>query len=337
MAPLPLLLSTALAAATRGEDAAFAAYLSAFNKSYTPEEMPLRQRLFAANARQWAALAAENPHAQFGPTKFSDWTDEEIAMLRGSSPSPTTRNTSTEEVLSITPEDIAAAPASLDWRAQGAVTGIKDQKQCGGCWAFSTIANIEGAAVVQGKKKLVSLSEEMLLDCSAYCGSYRGYFGCNTGCGGGLQGAAFDDLTTGSLKGKAVDSESQYPFTSGGKCSYKSPGVVSFSKWTWIDTDEKAIMAGLAKYGPLAVSVNDGGKGGPWMSYKSGVLTGKGCSGDLNHGVTLVGYGTDGGKDYWLVKNSWGQAWGEEGYIRLARGSSPCQCGVCKSVCTAVF
>merc|ERR1711904_128997 len=137
------------------------------------------------------------------------------------------------------------------------------------------------------------------------------------------------------MKGDGLDTEKDYPFAGkNGKCSYKKPGAV-VKKWQWVDSDEAKIATALSTYGPLSVSVNDGGKGGPWMSYKSGVLSGSGCSGDLNHGVTLVGYGTDGGKDYWIVKNSWGSAWGEEGYIRLERGT--CQCGICNSFLTAVF
>merc|ERR1719253_863938 len=243
-----------------------------------------------------------------------------------------------ELVANITEKDLAAAPSSLDWRTKGAVTSVRDQKTCGGCWAFSTIGNIEGAAVVQGGKALVPLSEQELLDCSTYCGSYGGYFGCNQGCGGGLQGAAMDDLSIGGLKGKGVDSETKYPFIGkNGKCHYSSPGVVGVTKWQYVDKDETKMKAALAKFGPLAVSVDDGGKGGPWMSYKGGVLSGGGCSGDLNHGVTLVGYGTDkkSGKDYWLVKNSWGTAWGDKGYIMLERGT--CQCGICKSALTAVY
>ncbi|KAK6130863.1 hypothetical protein DH2020_035381 [Rehmannia glutinosa] len=173
-------------------------------------------------------------------------------------------------------------PDSIDWREKGAVVAVKDQGSCGSCWAFSTIAAVEGINQI-ATGSLISLSEQELVDCDT---SY------NEGCNGGLMDYAFQFI----IKNGGIDSEEDYPYKGrDGRCDqYRTPSY-----------NEKALQKAVALVNPLV------------LLLKPGIFTGK-C-GELDHGVAAVGYGTEDGKDYWIVRNSWGASWGEKGYIRMQR------------------
>jgi len=200
----------------------------------------------------------------------------------------------------------------VDWRKQGFVSGVKDQGQCGSCWAFSTVANIEGQFVRNGGK-LTQFAEQQLVDCDD-----NGDQGCN----GGLMENAFEFL----VKSGGLMAQEDYPYTaSDDTCKFDESKVQvtlsSFEKYG--STDEEEIATFLAQTGPLSVAIN----ADPLQFYSSGIVDEDESSCDplgLNHGVTLVGYGTEGTSKYWIVKNSWGANWGEEGYFRVARGKGTC-------------
>jgi len=205
--------------------------------------------------------------------------------------------------------DETATPDSVDWTTKGAVTPVKNQGQCGSCWAFSTTGSVEGAYQI-ATGKLLSFSEQELVDCA---GSYG-----NQGCNGGLMDDGFKYI---EAKGDAL--ESTYSYTGKtGTCSsskqsdaaIKAGKVTSFNDVT--SKSESQLMAAVAK-GPVSVAIEADQSG--FQFYKTGVFSGT-CGTKLDHGVLVVGYGTDSGKDYWKVKNSWGTTWGQEGYILLARG-----------------
>jgi len=201
---------------------------------------------------------------------------------------------------------------SVDWVSAGAVTPVKDQQRCGSCWAFSTTGSVEGAlAVASGK--LVSLSEEQLVQCD-----HNG----DQGCSGGLMDNAFEWIESGNK----LCTEADYPYTSGsgttGTCKKTCTGEVSIKSHKDVpQEDEDALKSAVATQ-PVSIAIE--ADKSAFQLYKSGVLDSSSCGKQLDHGVLIVGYGTDGGKDYWKVKNSWGATWGEEGYVRMVRGKNMC-------------
>merc|ERR1711865_444781 len=221
--------------------------------------------------------------------------------------------------------EVSTAVASYDWRDHGAVNAIKDQSGCGSCWAFSAVANLEGVLQVSAGK-LMSLSEQQLVDCDT----------ADSGCLGGNLGNAQQWMMD---NGVGEETESAYPYdmsqTEAQAHSHEcrqdaSQYQVYVSGWHQISTDETQIAAALQQYGPLSIAVN----ANKFQSYRSGVADPFLCNGAMrNHGVAIVGFGTESGKDYWTIRNSWGTTWGEAGYIRMVRGKG--KCGLNTDVTTA--
>jgi len=200
--------------------------------------------------------------------------------------------------------------SSFDWRSSNVVTDVKNQGQCGSCWSFSATGSMEGAHA-QATKTLVSLSEQQLVDCSTAQG--------NQGCQGGLMDQAFQYVIT----NKGITGEASYPYTATGPntCNTAVSSVTTISSFSDVPAgDETQLLAYLQK-NPVSIAIEADQSG--FQFYASGVFDGT-CGTALDHGVLLVGYGTDAGKDYWIVKNSWGATWGEQGYIRLIRGKNQC-------------
>ena len=214
------------------------------------------------------------------------------------------------------------SPDSWDWRDKGAVGPVQDQGACGSCWAFSAVANLEGL-YAQNKGTVIDLSEQMLIDCDYY----------DSGCGGGLMENAFIYLA----EVGGIMAELDYPYEGyQGDCKIDTSKFVDM-KITGYNAlcefepcDEGDMKDWLYETGPLSVALN----ADPLMWYDSGIIDDDSCDPSaLDHGVTLVGYGTDGGVDYWLVKNSWGSGWGESGYFRIVRGKG--MCGINTYIVTA--
>ena len=218
----------------------------------------------------------------------------------------------------------AAAPDAVDWRAKNLVAPVKNQGSCGSCWAFSTVVSIEGQHAKQ-TGKLVSLSEQNLVDCVKGVTLPNETGTCCMGCRGGLMDDAFQYLL--DKQAGAIDTEAAYPYRGvGGQCSFDSAkSGATISAWTGIPQgDEQALLDAVATVGPVSIAV-DASIG--WQLYAGGIMRGFLCSSNpkkLDHGVAIVGYGTDKGNDYWIVRNSWGSMWGEKGYARIARGKNAC-------------
>ena len=213
----------------------------------------------------------------------------------------------------------SGVPTSLDWRVKGAVTSVKDQGQCGSCWSFSSTGAVEGAwAIFKGT--LVDLSEQELVDCAT--GLSYGSHGCN---GGQMEGAFKFVIENGQC------SNSEYPYTSGttktgGTCK-KCSAVAQMNTCYDVKPNDQISLKGAVAQQPVAVAISADTK--LFQSYSSGVITSSSCYTSLDHGVLVVGYGTENGQDYWLVKNSWSSSWGENGYVKIARSSSNNDPGIC--------
>ncbi|GLJ05594.1 hypothetical protein SUGI_0020900 [Cryptomeria japonica] len=205
-------------------------------------------------------------------------------------------------------------PSSLDWREKGAVTNVKDQGSCGDCWAFSATGAIEGInSIFTGS--LVSLSEQELCDCDT---SY------NSGCDGGLMDYAFQWV----IRNGGIDTEEDYPYVGAEKtCNRKKVNrqVVTIDDYIDIPANnERALLQAVAKQ-PVSVGISGGGRA--FQLYSDGIFTGP-CTSSLDHAALIVGYGSQNGLAYWIVKNSWGKNWGRNGYSYMVRNTDVPE-GIC--------
>ena len=209
-----------------------------------------------------------------------------------------------------------ATPASVDWRTQGVVNPIRDQGQCGSCWSFSTIQAVESASAIK-YGTLQQLSEQQLVDCDNFKNG-----GADHGCNGGLMDNAFTWIG----KNGGSCSRAAYPYTSGTtmtagscqKCSVEPNTKVA--KYIDITAASDAAMMSALALQPVSIAIEADQRA--FQLYSSGVFD-ENCGTNLDHGVGLVGYGTSAdGKDYYILRNSWGTTWGDNGYMYLARGSS---------------
>ncbi|MCL4134937.1 UNVERIFIED_CONTAM: hypothetical protein GTU68_011866 [Idotea baltica] len=216
----------------------------------------------------------------------------------------------------IAPDESVVLPKSVDWRTKGAVTPVKDQGDCGSCYAFGTTGALE-AQHFRKTGKLVSLSEQNVIDCSSFFG--------NSGCDGGRIDSVFQYIK----ENKGIDTEESYPYNATvGKCRFnrKTVGAEDSGFVDIKEGNEDELMKAVALIGPVTVGID--ARSDKFLAYKSGIYWNKWCSpADIDHAVLVIGFGTEDGKDYWLVKNSWGTSWGMDGYFKLARNAQN-MCGV---------
>lgn len=205
--------------------------------------------------------------------------------------------------------------SGVDWRDHNAVNAVQDQASCGSCWSFSATAAVEAAHAIK-TNSLVKLSEEQLVQCSTR----------NNGCGGGSMALAFK-----YLEGPGQNTESAYPYTSGrgvtGKCNKSlEGGKVKTTGYKNVQARSSSqLMAAIDK---TVVSVAIEADKSVFQQYKTGILNSAACGTNLDHGVAAVGYGSDGGQQYYIVRNSWGPRWGDKGYLKIAVASGNGICGI---------
>jgi len=308
-----------LAADTR----AFAEFKTQFGKVYaTPELESYRFTIFQSNLRL-AEQRNKKGGARHGVTKFMDLAPAEFKRTYLNYKAPYGEAAVEKKSWPVMKSAKYANPPTSDWRNKNAITPVKDQGQCGSCWAFSVTETIESFWFLSGHK-LTELSPQQTTDCDTG----------DDGCNGGDPVQAYNYLSTVGL-----ETEASYPYTSGGSgetgtCAYQANLVVTnpITNWTYAtppctaggctSQDENTLAVNVAKTGPASICV----AATTWQTYMGGIVTSD-CSGaydDLDHCVQLVGLAKQNGSTYWLVRNSWNTDWGEDGYIWVQFGSNLC-------------
>ena len=304
----------------------FRDYVQEYNKTYnSTADYWYRYSVFKSNYEKINLVNSYNRSYSLGINKFADLTGNEFSKAYfGLGTNSTKYNNMKNDYVRDTrfvDVQVSSLPDAVDWRADGLVTDVKDQGQCGSCWAFSAIATLEGQ---HSRKlgKLVSLSEQNLVDCA-------GNFG-NEGCDGGWPNAALSYVRYNS----GVDTESSYPYEAiDESCEFNKTDIGSLvGKVINITSGNYTqLMNAIANVGPISVAID---AESDFQFYKSGVFESTDCDPQaLDHAITVVGYGVShGGKKYYLIKNSWGADWGQDGYIYFSRDVEN-MCGILQNTC----
>ncbi|CAL8086274.1 unnamed protein product [Calicophoron daubneyi] len=277
-----------------------------YRKDHTGEEDERRLNIFRENIHKAKLLQdSEQGTAEYGVTEFSDMTEEEFSAQYANLHLSSEDSVNQPRVF-LNPQ---RTPESIDWRKQGAVTPVQHQGSCGSCWSFSAIGVIEGQWY-RKSKKLIKLSEQQLVDCDAI----------DTGCNGGFPRNGYKAIR----KMGGIQTAASYPYVGEKKkCAADSSKFVAYVNETVsFNPDEAEIADWLAVNGPVSMSLNVK----PLKSYKSGIihLTAANCVKQVTHSVVGVGYGVEKNVPYWLIKNTYGRKWGENGYFRIYRGDGTC-------------
>jgi hypothetical protein len=299
-----LIGAVAVAALEDPTQQAFFQFVKDFKKQYPIEEFFDRFNIFKANYEMIEDHNTGSAGWKMGINQFADLTKAEFKQYLGLRPR---ENDYIRSVLTSKQPNLSYIP-DIDWTTKGAVTAVKDQAQCGSCWAFSTTGSMEGIVAIK-TGQLMSLSEQELVDCA---GSYG-----NQGCNGGLMDDAFQWI----IANGGLDSESDYPYHARDGTCLGRPSVAKISGYQDVQQGSEAALGTVLEMQPVSIAIE--ADQSSFQFYKSGVFTGP-CGQQLDHGVLLVGSGTDGGQAYWRVKNSWGQSWGDNGYIRMIQGKNMC-------------
>jgi KDEL-tailed cysteine endopeptidase len=289
-----------------------------FRKFYSDDfELETRYNIFKENLVNINRHNNEpNQNFTLGVNQFSDLTQEEYKSTYVSGFNGELGGYGCKAFSSAA----SGAPLSIDWRAKGVVNPVRDQGQCGSCWAFATTANAESVwAIYSGQ--LLDLSEELLVDCASGVGYY------NLGCNGGQPDSAFKYMIN---NGQCL--ESSYPYVAGttktaGSCHSCSAAPAHFSACYDVAPKDQVSLKGAVSKQPVAIAIE--ADTFYFQSYAGGILDSTKCGTTLDHAVEIVGYGEDNGKKYWNVRNSWGSTWGEKGYVRILRSESTNDVGIC--------
>ncbi|XP_027343842.1 ervatamin-B-like [Abrus precatorius] len=276
----------------------FQQWMSQYERSYADvAEKEKRFKIFMRNLEYIENFNnGANKSYVLGLNQFADLTYEEFIASRTGLKLPTLYSTN-----SVAPIlNLSDVPPSMDWREKQAVTNVKDQGQCGSCWAFSAVAAMEGIVKIK-TGKLISLSEQELVD-------------CNQGCGGGFMDKAFNYVK----QNQGLASENDYPYQGVvGTCQNGMARAAQISGYVDVPANNEEQLLQAVAMQPVSVIISTDKE---FHLYKEGIFTGPCETFTQDHAVTAIGYGTmEDGTKYWLVKNSWGEGWGERGYMRLQR------------------
>jgi len=291
---------------------AFVRFISKYNKRYTADSFFQRYNVFKANMD----FIEEHNNANYSYTvamnAFGDMSAQEFAASRNGAKSVDRSVPHTVGQKRRNPSN----PASVDWRSVNAVTPVKDQGQCGSCWAFSSTGGIEGVWSIAGHG-LVSLSEQQLVDCSSAQG--------NGGCNGGWYGSAWQYV----ISNNGITGEADYPYTAqDGTCQAKGKPVrATLASYNSVQQNSDSALENAVAINPTSVAIE--ADQSSFQFYSGGIFSDASCGTTIDHAVLAVGYNVQGSAQYWIVKNIWGTGWGLAGYIYMARGSTNSGKGVC--------
>ncbi|CAJ0593407.1 unnamed protein product [Cylicocyclus nassatus] len=301
----------------------FEEFIKSYNRNYTDKkERCYRFAVFVENVQFFEEEERKHPGVDLDVTRFADWTEEEMRKLLSRDLPEVMSDVLLPKEESV-PLNMANRPVTIDWMSSGKVTPVKDQGQCGSCWAFATVAAVETAHAIK-TGQLVSLSEQELVDCDVR----------NNGCTGGYRPYAMS-----FVKEHGLSKEQEYPYTGTDHNTCRtsnSTGRIFIKSYRILSRNEEVIADWVSTNGPATFSMN---VTKALYSYRSGIFapTQEDCEEHSlgSHALTIVGYGTEGQQPYWLVKNSWGTRWGQNGYFRLARGQN--SCGTANSVVAPIM
>jgi len=310
-----LVLFIAFVAGTR-ED--FENFKRTYSKKYkTAAENEYRYRVFESNLEKANKLNTPESLARFGVTKFMDMTPAEfkkqylmpeLDLSKLPMKSVWEKEAESKQIIRT-----GAYPTTFDWSSKGMVTAVKNQEQCGSCWAFSATETIESVYAITKKKSPATLSPQQIVDCDTA--------GEDQGCDGGYPYGAYEYI----IQAGGQESESDYPYTGeDGTCEFKKADIVdTITNWKYVtqSSDEKVMQAFVYTSSPISVCVD----AEIWQTYQGGVITSdSGCGNSLDHCVQITGWLTENSTACWNVRNSWGADWGENGYIWVERGADVC-------------
>lgn len=281
-----------------------------------------RFQIFKENLAKIESHNSRNQDVRLALNHLGDLTSQEYSdqYLNPVISRPTTSSTANPRANRL--GMIYGIPDSVDWVAQGKVSEVKNQGQCGSCWSFSTTGSLESAYAIQNNQ-MITLSEQQLVDCS---GSYG-----NQGCNGGLMDQAFK-----YVQDHGLTTEDAYPYTAAdGTCRTDVKSVISLDSYVDVKANDEVALKKAVAQQPVAIAIE--ADQFTFQFYHTGVLKKGTCGTNLDHGVLLVGYGEEDGTKYWKVKNSWGATWGAEGYILLERTDDTNTPGTCGVATTASY
>jgi len=319
--------------ATAEVKAQFDDFIAKYNKKYADaQEYQTRLANFNRNLLRLEHQQRKGVSWNVGVTQFFDLSPSEFAQWTGGRKYPAAALATSCLAHGVTSPaiDSSAIPTSFDWRTHSppVVNPIKNQGQCGSCWAFSTITVIESAYAIAGNP-LTQFSEQEIVDCSHGCSNEPPYGDvCNQGCNGGWPWNAFFDV----ISWKGVELETKYPYTAETDTCTKTshgPPYAALSNYTCIShtqglpASEDDMAAYLVANGPISIAMD----AGLLETYTGGIInpqTGECSQVQLDHAIAIVGYDFSGATPYWIVRNSWGEAWGEQGYFRIIKGVNAC-------------
>jgi len=300
----------------------FLIYTETFNKQYLPSEITSRFNNFVMNVER---IEKNEFNFEIGLNSFADMNEDEFSkFIKGYGDIDENKlkhsicNDFSKFNLTEFDYNLNGVPDEIDWREKGAVTPVKDQGKCGSCWSFSATGSMEGAWAIK-TGKLVSFSEQQLIDCSVGYG--------NSGCGGGLMDNGFEYAID-----NGMCAENEKPYLARSDICNQCNKVAKFSQCFDVTSMNELHLKQAVSRGPVAVAIEADTL--VFQLYSGGIIDNIKCGTNLDHGVLVVGYGQENGKKYWIVKNSWGPRWGLDGYVKIARTdniNTPGMCGIALS------